>query len=335
MMWQFREKLYEIKNGYPSDHISLEVTPKSNYFYKIYNSKKSILYYEGLVSLIASTNNISSVTSNNLLYSENLYTDKILQNSNNISFDNDTKILVSSCSPPSLYFIEKLLPPSFNFNFQSEVYFENTLFFALNTNPYSGILSANAIFYELAFLDLYGLVPASTKRNYRLYNNTNENLIVKVYKADLSKNYTMILDNNVLWLSINGEKSTTLNSSSISNNTTVTTTTISSLEASLVDGYLWNTSSAWNVNLTSKSVDTIFYTDINYTGPFLIKIFDTNNNLIFTDRIKYSFPFNTISKNNFASQIKWYKKSDTSIYNWLDLINTSSYQYEYYGVYEK
>ena len=163
------------------------------------------MYYEGLVGLIGSTNNVASNTSNNLVYSGNLYTDNILQNSNNISFANDTKILVSSCSVPTPDTIYKLLPPSFNFNFQSEVYFENTLFFNLQSNPYSEVNSANAIFYELPFLDLYGIVPASTKRNYRLYNNTSENLIVKVYKADLTKNYTMILENNVLWLSITEE----------------------------------------------------------------------------------------------------------------------------------
>ena len=40
MMWQFREKLYEIKNGYPSEHISLEVTTLSNYFIKYMIEKK-------------------------------------------------------------------------------------------------------------------------------------------------------------------------------------------------------------------------------------------------------------------------------------------------------
>ena len=131
------------------------------------------------------------------------------------------------------------------------------------------------------------IVPSSTTQNFRLINNLNFDILVKVYKI-------MGHELNIKNLQIKNY---------LPNN--------------------YNTTFSWQTSIESRAIETIFQSDINYSGPFLIEIYNKNDSsLILKDFIKNIFN---------ESKLIWFAKEDTptTILS-SSLKNKSDYPYEFY-----
>ena len=188
-------------------------------------------------------------------------------------------------------------------------------------NPKNNIKEKIHVFYKTYLNQSKISTPAYILRNYRLYNKLNSNIKVKVYKAYIENEYDISLTSNMITQNINISPPLPPIKSYI-------------VDPNSVDGYIWKLNPFWEKDIASNTIETIFYSNNDYLGPFLIKIYDTNDNLLFTDRVKYVFPKVTNGTKNFATQLEWKKKSNTTT-TILTIASVSDYNYEFYAEYPK
>ena len=130
-------------------------------------------------------------------------------------------------------------------------------------------------------------IPSSVTKYFRLINNFDFEILVKVYK-------------------IKGSELNTNNSQ--------------------IKNYLPNTfdtTYTWQTSIESKAIETIFQTDINYSGPFQLEIYNKiDSSLILTDTVKNIYS---------ESKLSWFAKENTptTILS-SSLKNKSDYPYEFY-----
>ena len=177
------------------------------------------------------------------------------------------------------------------------------------------------VYYKTFFDKSKISTPAFIRRNYRLYNKSISNIKVRVYKAYIENEYDISLTANMINQNINISPP----APPITNNIT---------DPSVVDGYIWKYKPFWETNIGSETIETIFYSNNDYLGPFLIKIYDTNDKLLFTDRVKYVFPKITNETKNFETKLEWKKKINTTT-TILTIASVSNYNNEFYAEYPK
>ena len=120
-----------------------------------------------------------------------------------------------------------------------------------NVNLSGSIKSENhRIYFEAQKIS----TPAFELRNYRLLNTTNGGIKVKVYQADLSKDYTLSLDGTTLWQSQEGVKQISYK--------------LNNEQVKQVDGYIWKSNPDWETQINKNEIQTIFSSNQDYTGPF-------------------------------------------------------------------
>ncbi len=181
--------------------------------------------------------------------------------------------------------------------------------------------------------------PARVPRYFRLWNTASASVRIETYKEDTSVVYNLYAEDGTAraWIF-----STLLGVTSLRE--------YSPPNSDKADGVLWQTTASWQTVLSSGSVGTVFESNAEYGGPYLMKIYDNaTNKLLFIDRIRHPYlskeelsPYlNMTWQSAFASglaikpQLNW-KRKDKITTNAMSIkAAESGYAHEFYASYPK
>ena len=217
------------------------------------------------------------------------------------------------------------IPPNLNLNRELDALYYNDTYQAEPT-----IFS-----YEFHSAD-FPYPPARVPRYFRLWNTASASVRIETYKEDTSVVYNLYAENGTdrAWI-FRG----------ILEEHTPTPTILDK-----VDGVLWQTSASWQTVLSSGSVGTVFESNAEYGGPYLMKIYNNDTNeLLFIDKIRHPYlseeelsPYLNMSwESAFGSglaikpQLNW-KRKDKITTNAISIkAAESGYAHEFYASYPK
>ena len=172
---------------------------------------------------------------------------------------------------------------------------------------------------------------ASELRNFRLWNNSKNNIKVKIYKVVpmYGEEYYYVGNAYPYWYS--------------SFYIMYYNTWFRSKEFANI---FWQTSATWEKDIASGGVGTIFHSTLAYTGPFKIEIYDKDTGTkLLDDKVRYPF-FDEEelikykdSKQAFKdgmrirTKLDWYKKAELPS-TMLNISTISNYPNEFYAEYK-
>ena len=187
---------------------------------------------------------------------------------------------------------------------------------------------------------------ASELKNFRLWNNFNKNISVKIYKVSSIYGENYSYDYNYgIFFDMNGEQEYNVTFFPSWYNSSYSSYYNKLYTPTEFENIFWQTSATWESEINSGGVGTIFHSTLAYTGPYKIEIYDkATKEKLLEDKVRYPiFDEEELLKykdstNPFAdgmrirTKLEWYKKSEVPS-SMLNISTISGYPNEFYAEY--
>ncbi len=261
---------------------------------------------------------------------------------------------------PYLFFIpdDELYDESLS----SSLWKTNSQIFTKSVSPDGGYLKHGSLLFSYDFNPTdFPYPPARVPRYFKLWNTESFSVRIETYKEDLSVVYNLYSEEETdrawifstlsgLALDSKGREPLNQNIESSDLFRENSLKKYSPPNSDKVDGVLWQATASWQTVLSSGSVGTVFVSNAEYGGPYLMKIYNNaSNQLLFIDRIRHPYlskeelrPYlNMTWQSAFASglaikpQLNW-KRKDKITTNAMSIkAAESGYAHEFYASYPK
>ena len=188
---------------------------------------------------------------------------------------------------------------------------------------------------------------ASELRNFRIWNNSLNNIKIKVFKVAPEYSEDNFYELGLkIYFDINGDKYRKYYFNDITKGRDIPSYYENLYTHTEFENIFWQTSATWEKDIASGGVETIFHSTLAYTGPYKIEIYDKATNLkLLEDKVRYPiFDEEELLKykdstNPFAdgmrirTKLEWYKKSEVPS-SMLNISTISGYPNEFYAEYK-
>ena len=263
---------------------------------------------------------------------------------------------------PYLFFIPK--DELYDESLSSSLWKTNSQIIYRSASPDGGSNSNGILVFSYEFNSAdFPYPPARVPRYFRLWNTASASVRIETYKEDTSVVYNLYAENGTdrAWIfstimgieldsnvrvmqNQHAELYNLLSVMSLKEHTPTPTI------LDKVDGVLWQPTASWQTVLSSGSVGTVFESNAEYGGPYLMKIYNNDTNeLLFIDKIRHPYlseeelsPYLNMSwESAFGSglaikpQLNW-KRKDKITTNAMSIkAAESGYAHEFYASYPK